>query len=117
MATNITTLVNDNNATIYSDVDQPVGSDFKDPILVAAIAVNGACAISFAVLGIMTWRIQGKAEKGRRIFAALSPASNRVARLGNIFWKANMEGRQAFIFSRQATKSHLSSHQIRPLST
>jgi hypothetical protein len=51
---------------------QPVGSHFKDPILVAAIVVNGFCAISFAMLGIAMWSMDGKTEKGRKVFAVLS---------------------------------------------
>jgi uncharacterized membrane protein YjdF len=51
---------------------QLVGSYFKDPVLVSAIAVNGICALSFAVLFIATWYVKSKGESGRLVFLVLS---------------------------------------------
>jgi hypothetical protein len=59
------------NSTSSNDT-QPAGSDFKDPVLVSAIAVNGICAFSFAVLAIMAYRIKGKKERGRYAFGVLA---------------------------------------------
>jgi hypothetical protein len=59
------------NSTSSNDT-QPAGSDFKDPVLVSAIVVNGIFAFSFAVLSIMAYRIKGKKERGRYAFGVLA---------------------------------------------
>jgi hypothetical protein len=50
---------------------QLAGSDFKDPVLVSAIVVNGICAFSFAFLAIAAHWIKGKKERGRYAFGIL----------------------------------------------
>jgi ammonia channel protein AmtB len=72
MATNNSSLFGGNSSSFFGNDGQPIGSHFKDPILVAAIAVNGTCAISFGALGIATWQIKRKREKGRRLFGVVS---------------------------------------------
>jgi hypothetical protein len=72
MATNNSLLFGGNSSSFFGNDGQPVGNHFKDPILVAAIVVNGICAVSFGALVIATWRIKGKREKGRRLFGAVS---------------------------------------------
>jgi hypothetical protein len=67
-----------NNATLFSGYDfdflnnstQLTGSHFKDPVLVSAIAVNGICALCFALLLIATW-IMKRRKQSRLEFAAL----------------------------------------------
>jgi hypothetical protein len=72
MATNNSSLFGGNSSSFFGNDGQPIGSHFKDPILVAAIVVNGICAISFGALVVATWQIKGKKEKGRRLFGVLS---------------------------------------------
>ena len=72
MASNNTTLAGEISSNFFGNGTQPVGSDFKDPVLLAAITVNGICAISFALLVVATWCIKRKKERGRRVFGVLS---------------------------------------------
>jgi ammonia channel protein AmtB len=72
MATNISSLFGGNSSSFFGNDGQPVGSHFKDPILVAAIVVNGICAISFGALGIATCGIKEKKVKGRKLFGVVS---------------------------------------------
>jgi ammonia channel protein AmtB len=69
MATNSSLL---SGSSFFGNDGQPIGSHFRDPVLVAAIVVNGICAIYFGALGVATWQIKGKKEKGRRLFGILS---------------------------------------------
>lgn len=66
------TFASANISSFFGNGTQPVGSDFKDPVLVAAIVVNGICAVSFASLAIATQWIKRKKERGRRVFGVIS---------------------------------------------
>jgi hypothetical protein len=55
-----------------SNTTQLAGSDFKDPVLVSAIVVNGICTFSFAFLAIAAHGIKGKKERGRKSFGVLA---------------------------------------------
>jgi len=61
----------DGSNSTSSNITQLTGSDFKDPVLVSAIVVNGICACSFAFLAIVTHWIKDKKERGRRAFGVL----------------------------------------------
>ncbi len=58
---------------------QIAGSDFKDPVFVSAIVVNGICAFSFTFLALAAFRIYGRKERGRWAFSVLAGL------LGNLF--------------------------------
>jgi hypothetical protein len=72
MATNNSSLFGGNSSSFFGNDGQPTGNHFKDPILVAAIVVNGICAISFGALVVATCLIKRKREKGRRLFRVVS---------------------------------------------
>jgi len=63
--------LNDFNST-SSNATQLAGSDFKDPVLVSAIVVNGICVISFAILTIAAHWIKDKKVRGRYAFGVLA---------------------------------------------
>ncbi len=65
------TLLGGYNFGFDENSTQLTGSHFKDPVLVSAIAVNGICVVSFAVLAIVCWWMKGKRTRGRRVFAVL----------------------------------------------
>jgi hypothetical protein len=62
----------DGSNSTSSNITQLAGSDFKDPVLVSAIVVNGICVFSFAFLAIAVYWIKGKKERGRRAFGVLA---------------------------------------------
>jgi hypothetical protein len=123
MATNNSSQSNGSSSSFFGNDGQPVGSDFKDPILVAAIAVNGFCLISFAALGIATLKIDGKTKKGRRLFGVVSgliggmflfvsPPTD-APKYQVVFVDINIW--QGHMFRSQVMKSHRNSTKIRPL--
>jgi hypothetical protein len=59
------------NATSFFNSSQPIGKDFKDPVLVSAIAVNGVCAVSFAIMAIAARCIKDKKMPRRFMFSVL----------------------------------------------
>lgn len=66
-----TTLLGGYNFGFNENSTQLTGKHFKDPILVSAIAVNGICVLSFAILAIISWWMKGSRTKGRKVFGVL----------------------------------------------
>jgi hypothetical protein len=71
MSSSNSTLLSGYNFDLLGNSTQLTGSHFKDPVLVAAIVVNGICALFFALLCVATWMMKDKAKKGRRVFAVI----------------------------------------------